>query len=67
MVMTLNTYSFKIYPFTDDVVSLKTYPASFEGYLESIVDRYQPNTKVYKIFEEFWEENKKFYPSSIEN
>lgn len=52
---------------TDDGVSLKSYPASFEGYLESIVDRFQPNKKTYEVLESFWEENKKFYPSSTEN
>lgn len=62
-----NRYLYEIYSFTDDVVSLKTYAASFEGYLESIVARFQPNTKVYEILEAFWEENKKYYPSSTEN
>lgn len=51
----------------DDVVSLKTYAASFEGYLQSIVDRFQPNTDVYDALEAFWEENKKYFPSSMKN
>lgn len=61
------SYLYEIYSFTDDAVSLKTYAASFEGYLKSIVDRFQPNSKVYEMLEAFWEENKKYYPSSIEN
>lgn len=46
---------------------LKTYAASFEGYIESVIDRFRSNSETCDILEAFWEENRKHFPSSISN
>lgn len=52
--------------FPGETVAIRTYEPTFEGYIQSAVDRFQSNEEVCDILEAFWEENKKHFPSSVE-
>lgn len=55
--------NFRIF-ISGETVSLKTYEATHEGYIQSWVDRFQGH-QVHEILENIWEDDKKYYPSLI--
>lgn len=50
-----------------DSVALKTYEASLGGYIESWVDRFRSNDGISDILEAIYEEDKKHFPSLVQN
>lgn len=50
-----------------DSIGLKTYEASLNGYVESWVDRFRSNSEICDVLEAIHEEDKKYFPSLVEN
>lgn len=50
-----------------DTVALKTYEATLEGYIESWIERFRSHSQICDTLEAIWEEDKKYFPSLIEN
>lgn len=50
----------------DSTVSLKTYEATLNGYIESWIDRFRSQKQVCDILEAIWSEDKKYFPSLVD-